>query len=692
MDDFRDFYSFCERIDHWGMRSGIVKVVPPAEWTGKLPKLDEGEVKRLRAVRIKNSISQMFSKAGGGAFHQKNIVHPAKVVNAKQWADLCASKEQRGPDMERMKGNARAEAKARKQELRMGHFAVPTDDNDDDDDDDGEQNEEDGVRTRSGGSGFKASAQAQAQAQAQSRAQAQPPAPSRETAKHGQKAEGKVKMADRTTEAEWDAFDYENGWCHEAGPKATADDWKDEEVCRAIEKEYWSGLIWGKPPMYGADLEGTLFTDETKDWNVGHLDNVLTRLKLKHRLKGVTTPYLYFGMWRATFAWHVEDVDLYSINYIHFGAPKQWYSIRQSDRQRFELAMAGAFPGDSSRCRHFMRHKSYLASPSFLASNNIKPLRLVQHAGEFVITYPYGYHSGYNLGFNCAESLNFALESWIPIGRRAGHCLCDPDAVHMDIDALLEESAELEEMERRREERQRGQVEHEARLEVRRQRERERRRQRKLEMEQLGQGHKQQQQQRAALASGEEEKERQDNCVFCPYNLDDDLVPLRADAKARHAHRFCTNFMPECWVGEDDDDRGAGEVVMGFDSINKARWSLKCQLCATPQLAKKGAKVQCTYSKCSRTTHAACALKDTSGWLLDVVGDRAADRLEGKTTGTDEIEEDDEEPTRMVVLCKQHNPEQKQREAVRKALVLKACVMRLKEGQNVRVRTSRGSG
>ncbi|PWN89466.1 JmjC-domain-containing protein, partial [Acaromyces ingoldii] len=622
MDDFRDFYSFCERIDHWGMRSGIVKVVPPAEWTGKLPKLDEGEVKRLRAVRIKNSISQMFSKAGGGAFHQKNIVHPAKVVNAKQWADLCASKEQRGPDMERMKGNARAEAKARKQELRMGHFAVPTDDNDDDDDD-GEQKEEDGVRTRSGGT------------------------PSRETAKHGQKAEGKVKMADRTTEAEWNAFDYENGWCHEAGPKATADDWKDEEVCRAIEKEYWSGLIWGKPPMYGADLEGTLFTDETKDWNVGHLDNVLTRLKLKHRLKGVTTPYLYFGMWRATFAWHVEDVDLYSINYIHFGAPKQWYSIRQSDRQRFELAMAGAFPGDSSRCRHFMRHKSYLASPSFLASNNIKPLRLVQHAGEFVITYPYGYHSGYNLGFNCAESLNFALESWIPIGRRAGHCLCDPDAVHMDIDALLEESAELEEMERRREERQRGQVEHEARLE--------------------------------------------DNCVFCPYNLDDDLVPLRADAKARYAHRFCTNFMPECWVGEDDDDdRGPGEVVMGFDSINKARWSLKCQLCATPQLAKKGAKVQCTYSKCSRTTHAACALKDTSGWLLDVVGDRAADRLEGKTTGTDEIEEDDEEPTRMVVLCKQHNPEQKQREAVRKALVLKACVTRLKEGQNVRVRTSRG--
>ena len=54
--------------------------------------------------------------------------------------------------------------------------------------------------------------------------------------------------------------------------------------------------------------------------------------------------------------------------------------------------------------------------------------QITQEAGEIMITFPYGYHSGYNHGFNCAESTNFATERWIEYGKRClqvySHSFC----------------------------------------------------------------------------------------------------------------------------------------------------------------------------------------------------------------------------------------------------------------------------
>jgi hypothetical protein len=65
---------------------------------------------------------------------------------------------------------------------------------------------------------------------------------------------------------------------------------------------------------------------------------------LPRLVAGITTSMLYFGMWRAMFAFHTEDMNLYSINYLHTGRPKSWYSIRPKEARRFEHFAQGHFP------------------------------------------------------------------------------------------------------------------------------------------------------------------------------------------------------------------------------------------------------------------------------------------------------------------------------------------------------------
>lgn len=72
---------------------------------------------------------------------------------------------------------------------------------------------------------------------------------------------------------------------------------------------------------------GLLFSSQHVDeWNIGRLKTILDLVEKESgiTIEGVNTPYLYFGMWKTSFAWHTEDMDLYSINYLHFGEPKSW--------------------------------------------------------------------------------------------------------------------------------------------------------------------------------------------------------------------------------------------------------------------------------------------------------------------------------------------------------------------------------
>ncbi|ELK16498.1 Lysine-specific demethylase 4D [Pteropus alecto] len=105
--------------------------------------------------------------------------------------------------------------------------------------------------------------------------------------------------------------------------------------------------------------------------------------------------------------------------------------------QRLEHLAKELFPGSSRGCEAFLRHKVALISPTVLKENGIPFSRMTQEAGEFMVTFPYGYHAGFNHGFNCAEAINFATPRWIDYGKVASQCSCGEARVSFSMDAFV---------------------------------------------------------------------------------------------------------------------------------------------------------------------------------------------------------------------------------------------------------------
>ena len=95
---------------------------------------------------------------------------------------------------------------------------------------------------------------------------------------------------------------------------------------------------------YGDNVEGTGFGNEPDDllgscdWNLNALPTLAksTLRLLKGAIPGVTEPMMYIGMLFSTFSWHVEDLNLYSVNFHHAGASKTWYGVPAKEAKAFE--------------------------------------------------------------------------------------------------------------------------------------------------------------------------------------------------------------------------------------------------------------------------------------------------------------------------------------------------------------------
>lgn len=82
----------------------------------------------------------------------------------------------------------------------------------------------------------------------------------------------------------------------------------------------------GFPRLATPNLRADVKPYAHSGWNLNNLP-VLPGSVLQYvggSITGITTPWLYMGMVFSSFCWHKEDHNLYSINYVHFGAPKRW--------------------------------------------------------------------------------------------------------------------------------------------------------------------------------------------------------------------------------------------------------------------------------------------------------------------------------------------------------------------------------
>jgi hypothetical protein len=587
-----------DKINPYGMKTGIVKVIPPPEWRSELPTLDQA----IKTIRVKEPIKQDIMGTNG-TYRQANILHQ-RSYNLPQWRQLCEQSEhqppaKRGerrlnqdkprPTASKPKGTSSPSTSTPKKKgvgrvtKSKSKTAVTEEKEDSVTSDRLPTPVSPSTKLEDDMEAIKQEADEEEDSLAKPKGGRQPKSISVSSRRKYNRREAAAKV----DEAAFKDFKYE----------LEGEDYSPDR-CEELERAYWKTLTYA-PPLYGADMPGSLFDDRTTAWNLGKLENLLDVMGTK--IPGVNTAYLYLGMWKATFAWHLEDVDLYSINFLHFGAPKQWYSISQGDARRFEAAMKSIWPTDAKACDQFLRHKTFLISPSHLLQHyNIKVNKIVHHPGEFIITFPYGYHSGYNLGYNCAEAVNFALDSWLEYGRVAKKCDCSQaqDSVWIDVREIErklrgEETdyGETEDEEDEEDEDENGPTdlptppESSGDSKIKPPRRKRKRpvneKSDKINVKRI----------RVRIKAPAKEP-----CILCPNDIPSE--PLLPTENGQKAHRMCALYIPETTI-----ESGDVELVTDVKYIDKARLDLKCNYCRS----KKGACFQCSQKKCTRAYHATCA-------------------------------------------------------------------------------------
>jgi hypothetical protein len=239
MEEFADFEGYMERIAPWGHRSGIVKVIPPKEWTESLPRITADQ---LEQVRIKGAIQQNM-QGRAGMYRANNIEkNKLKGIGVKDWWEKCQSKAHKGPGPKDISlgGRGRQEGVSPTKKITPGKrkrsvSALPPKESAEVDQTTVNDSAEVDKTTENG---------------------TEEGLPGIETAVDGsQRADDDTtKDAEPDMDAWYQTFDLLKDWL----PADTTIEDYTVDACRELERKFWRGLSLGEPSWYGADLKGGL--------------------------------------------------------------------------------------------------------------------------------------------------------------------------------------------------------------------------------------------------------------------------------------------------------------------------------------------------------------------------------------------------------------------------------------------------
>jgi hypothetical protein len=272
MEEFQDFEDYMTRVECWGMRSGIIKVIPPKEWyeypyfclittyatpfrTESLPSI----IPQLREIQINRPIEQhMIGR--GGLFRQENL-EKRKFMSVREWVELCRTDDLRAPGVHEVgkrkrRSNvlppvARTRRAKKKNEITASADVAkvkgePIDQ--------GHQSGETGAVTPPSSVAVANSPDEQTRHQIHNATSCPIGEKPKPRGRRNQTKEQRV--ANHARDAAFvDDFDPHKDWLP---PDTKASDYT-LEFCQELERDYWRNLGLAKPAWYGADSQGWIF-------------------------------------------------------------------------------------------------------------------------------------------------------------------------------------------------------------------------------------------------------------------------------------------------------------------------------------------------------------------------------------------------------------------------------------------------